>query len=334
VDIDAFVAAHAPTWQRLERLVSRARRPRRCSGAELDELVDLYQRTATHLSVIRTASPDPLLVGKLSSLVARARGVVAGARVTSWREVTRFLAVTFPAAVWRLRYWVLGVAATFLAIAFALGIWVASSPSVQGALAPPEAVQDLVRNQFEGYYHSAPAASFAFRVFTNNVGVAAAAFAFGILIVPTVVILIQNAAGIGITGGFMASAGAGPLFFGLVLPHGLLELTAIFVAGAAGLRIGWVVVDPGDRRRRDALAEEGRAATAVVIGLVLVFLVAGLTEAFVTPSGLPTWARVAWGVTIETAFIVAVVLLGRRAVAAGETGDLLALLRGDRDLTV
>ena len=80
MDLDAYVAAHGREWQRLEQLLGRARSPRRLTGPEVDELVDLYQRTATHLSVVQSAGNDPALVGRLSSLVARARGVVAGGR--------------------------------------------------------------------------------------------------------------------------------------------------------------------------------------------------------------------------------------------------------------
>ena len=89
MDLDAYVAAHAGDWARLEALLGRASRPRRLSGAEVDELVDLYQRTATHLSLVRTRSPDPALVGRLSSLVARARSAVTGAHTPAWREVVR-----------------------------------------------------------------------------------------------------------------------------------------------------------------------------------------------------------------------------------------------------
>ena len=74
MDIDAYVAAHRGEWQRLEQLLHRSGGLRsRRTGAEVDELVTLYQRVATHLSVVRSASPDPALVGRLSSLVARAR---------------------------------------------------------------------------------------------------------------------------------------------------------------------------------------------------------------------------------------------------------------------
>ncbi len=334
VDIDAFVAAHASTWARLDRLVRRAGNPRRLDGAELDELVDLYQRTATHLSVIRTSSPDPVLVDRLSSLTIRARSVVAGGRVRGWREVARFFTTTFPAAVYRTRWWAIGAAVFTVLVATGFATWIATHPDVQRSIASPAEIKQLVEHDFADYYRSAPAASFGAKVFFNNAWVAVLAFVLGIAVaVPTVWVLFQNAANVGVAAGLMAAHHKLGLFFGLILPHGLLELTAIFVAAGVGMRIGWTLVDPGERRRADAIAEEGRAAVAVVLGLVLAFLVAGFTEAFVTPSGLPTWARIAWGVTIEAGFVGYVAILGRRAVLAGETGDLLADLRGEREVT-
>ena len=334
MDIDAFVAAHSPAWARLDKLVKRASRPGRCTGAELDELVDLYQRTATHLSIVRTSSPDPLLVDRLSSLTVRARSVVAGGRVRGWGEVGRFFTRTFPAAVYRTKWWGLGAAAFTTVIALGFGLWVARHPEIHDTISSPEQIRQLVEHDFEDYYSSAPAASFGAHVFFNNAWVAAMAFAVGIgLGVPTLYVLFQNAANLGISAGLMAAHGKLGLFFGLITPHGLLELTAIFVAAGVGLRIGWAVIDPGQRRRGDALAEEGRAAVAVILGLVAVFAVAGFTEAYVTPSGLPTSARIAWGVALEVGFLAYVVVLGRRAVRDGETGDLVAALRGDRELT-
>ena len=86
----------------------------------------------------------------------------------------------------------------------------------------------------------------------------------------------------------MVSHGRADLFFGLILPHGMLELTAVFVAAGTGLRLFWAWVEPGPRTRSQALAEEGRAAFAIAVGLVGVLAVSGFIEGFVTPSGLPT----------------------------------------------
>ena len=330
MDIDVFVAAHRAEWARLEELVRRAGRPRQLRGAEVDELVALYQRTATHLSVVQSRSPDPLLIGRLSTLVARARAAVTGASVPAWRDAARFLVITFPVVVYRARWWWLGAALGSLLVAFALGVWVDLHPQVQAAIAAPAEVKQLVEHDFANYYSENPAGSFAARVWTNNAWVAAGTLSLGVFLgLPTLWILLQNATNVGVAGGLMAASGRSEQFFGLILPHGMLELTAVFVAAGVGLRLGWTVVDPGRRSRLDALATEGRAAFSVALGLVLVLLVSGAIEAFVTPSSLPTWGRIGVGLLAETVFLAWVLILGRRAAVAGETGDLLLGQRPD-----
>ena len=132
----------------------------------------------------------------------------------------------------------------------------------------------LSDEDFEDYYSSAPAAAFASQVFTNNVRVAIFAFAGGIAFcLLTAGILLFNGAQVGLAAGLFAAVGQSPKFWGLILPHGLLELTAVCVAGGAGLRLGWTLIDPGDRPRATALVEEGRRAMAIVLGLVVVFAV-------------------------------------------------------------
>lgn len=334
MDLDAFVGAHRAEWERLDALLRAASRGR-LSGHEVDELVTLYQRTATHLSVVRSRAADPLLVARLSSLVARARGAVAGGGSPAWRDLARFLWVGFPAALWRSRAWWGAAAAVFLLVGFGVGAWVSVSPEVQASIAAPEEVRQLVERDFEEYYSANPAQSFAAQVWTNNARVSAFAIVSGVLLgVIPVYLLLVNAVNVGVAGGLMAANDRAGLFFGLITPHGLLELTAVFVAVGVGVRVGWTVVDPGPRRRTDALAAEGRAAVGVALGLVLVLLVSGVIEAFVTPSPLPTWARIGIGVVAEVAFLAYVVVLGRRAADAGETGDLRHDVRGDTVPTV
>lgn len=318
-----LLATHRPEWERLEHLLKRGRSPRRLSGAEVDEVVALYQRVATHLSVLQSAGADPALVGRLSSLVARARTVVAGSRQAAWQDAVRFLKADFPAVVYRSRGWWLAATAGFLLVAFGWAAYIATHPQVEGRLATPEQVQQLIAHDFRDYYSQAPAQQFAAKVFTNNAFLAAGAVASGILLgLPVLYLLYQNALNVGIAGGLLAAHDKAGLFFGLILPHGMLEFTAVFVASGLGLKLGWTVVDPGRRPRAVTLAEEGRALVVGAVGIALLLLVSGLIEGFVTPSGLPTWARIAIGLVAEGAFLAWVFVLGRRAHQAGTTGDL------------
>ncbi|MGA5128173.1 stage II sporulation protein M [Streptomyces pseudogriseolus] len=324
MDLDVFVSAHRAEWDRLDALLGRRRR---LTGAEADELVTLYQRAATHLSVIQSAAPDPQLTGRLSRLVARARSAVTGTRRASWRDVTHFLTHGFPAAVYRARHWWVPTALISTAVAALLAWWIGTHPEVQASIAAPAELREMTRpgGQYETYYSSNPATSFAAQVWTNNAWAAALCLILGVFLgLPVLWILFQNMLNLGVGFGLMSSAGRLDTFLGLVLPHGLLELTAVFVAAGTGLRLGWTVVDPGPRTRRTALAEEGRAALAMAIGLALVLFVSGAVEGFVTPSGLPTWARITIGVVAELAFLAYVYVLGGRAARAGESGDLEA----------
>ncbi|WP_069174313.1 stage II sporulation protein M [Streptomyces griseus] len=322
MDLDVFVTTHRTEWDRLDHLLHRGRS---LTGAEADELVDLYQRTATHLSLIRSSAPDPSLTVRLTQLVARARSTVTGTRRASWRDVARFLSAGFPAAVYRSRHWWVPTAVLSTLLAAVIGGWIGTHPEVQAAIGAPDDLRSMTRpgGEYETYYSSHPAASFAAQVWTNNAQAAAMCLVLGaFLCVPVIWILFVNVLNLGVGIGLMSSAGRLDTFLGLVLPHGLLELTAVFVAAGTGLRLGWTVVDPGPRTRRDALAREGRAALGMAIGLALVLFVSGVIEGFVTPSGLPTWGRITIGVVAELAFLGYVYVLGGRAARAGETGDI------------
>lgn len=315
-----FVAAHRADWARLDTLT---RRRRKLSGAEIDELVGLYQRTATQLSALQAGGLDPALTARLSSQLARSRAVVAGAQGSTWQAVIRFAVVSFPAAVYRVRWWWLGSAAGSVLIALLIGWRVAHSAALAASLLPRSAAANLVHHQFRHYYSAYDARSFAGEVWTNNTLVAAETIISGLLLgLPILLVLYENALNVGVIGGLMSAYHRSGEFWTLILPHGMLELTAVFLAAGTGLRLGWTVIDPGDRPRISALAEAGRALVTVAIGLIFVLFTSGLIEAFVTPSPLPAWARIGVGGIAEAAFLSYVVVLGRRAVRAGEVGDI------------
>ncbi|MFC9435846.1 stage II sporulation protein M [Nocardia sp. NPDC057030] len=314
MDVDAYSYAHRRAWERLDYLAKRSR----LTGAEADELVTLYRRTSQQLARLQSHSPDPELIAGLSALLARARGRVLGGRGDTWSEIGRFFTHRFPAALYRSWPWWAGVAAAFLLVSAGLAVWVARFDSARTVLGIPADTGGLTERggAFESYYSEHPQGAFAAQVWTNNAWVTAIALFTGVLILPAVYLLFMNALNLGVSAGLMADAGRLDSFFGFILPHGTLELTAIFVAGGAGLKLGWTLIDPGRLSRLEAVARHGRATATIALGLVGVLLVCGCIEGFVTPSGLPAPVRIAIGFTAEALFLLYVFGVGRRVVLA------------------
>lgn len=319
MDLDAFVAEHDGEWRRLDQLAARRRR---LSTAEADELVALYQRAATHLSAVRSRSPDPALVARLSRLVLAGRGAVTGGARFRWRDIGHFFTAGFPLAAYRAWPWWSAVSvANVLVIAFLMG-WIGSHPASARAFLSESEMDQIVNTDFVGYYTEFLASHFAFLVWTNNAWVSAMCLASGVLILPVLYLLWVNALNVGVIGGVMLASGRADVFFSFITPHGLLELTCVFVAAGTGLRIGWSWIAPGPHRTRGkAVAETGRAAMLVAIGLVPVLFVSALVEAFVTPSPLPATFRISIGAMLWLAFLAYILVLGRRAAQAGHTPD-------------
>lgn len=340
MDLDHFLATHQAGWMRLAELTRRAgkargrRRPWRrkpwrrnasmpLDAVAIDELVRLYQRASTDLSYAMTYYRDPALNARLTILVADAQAVVHGARTSNVTGLAHFLAVSFPGAVWHLRRFLVVAAALTFVPAMAFGAWLSVSGRAREAAAPEEYRAAYLAEDFEDYYSSKPAEQFTAEVFANNAQVGFLAFGAGIAVcVPTAFVLVNNGLNLGFAAGLFTAAGEAPKFWGLILPHGLLELTAVVIAGGAGLALGWSIIAPGDRRRSEALVEEARRSVVLVLGLIAVFLVAGLIEGFVTGQPWPTALRVGIGVTVWLVFCAYIVVQGGAAARAGLTGTL------------
>jgi uncharacterized membrane protein SpoIIM required for sporulation len=318
MDLDAYSAAHRAEWDRLADLGRR----RQLDGAQADELIRGYQSGATQLSVIKTAAGSTVQGDRLSVILSRARLRFTGASVNVLAQVPRFFLVQLPAALYRLRWLTLAVTVATVLVAALYAVWATNNPQVLANFGSPAELEQLANQSFVSYYSENPAASFASRVWTNNAWIAAQCVAFGILGVYVPYIVLQNAQNLGVTAAVMFAYDEGDTFFLYIAPHGLLELTAIFVAAAAGLRIFWAWVAPGARTRGQALAEDARALFTVAIGLVFVLFVSGIIEGFVTPAPWPWPVKIGIGAVALLAFLAYMVILGGRAARAGETGDL------------
>ncbi|MCU1447086.1 stage II sporulation protein M [Cryobacterium sp.] len=318
MDLDAYSAAHRAEWDRLADLGRR----RQLDGALSDELIQGYQSGATQLSVIKTAAGSTVQGDRLSVILSRARLRFTGTGVNVLAQVARFFLAQLPAALYRLRWLTLAVALATVLVATLYAVWATNNPAVLVNFGSPAELEQLANQGFVSYYSENPAASFASRVWTNNAWIAAQCVAFGILGVYVPYIVLQNAQNLGITAAVMFAYDEGDTFFLYIAPHGLLELTAIFVAAAAGLRIFWAWIAPGARTRGQALAQDARALFTVATGLVLVLFISGIIEGFVTPAPWPWPVKIGIGALALLAFLAYLLVLGGRAARSGETGDL------------
>ncbi|MCR2818092.1 stage II sporulation protein M [Microbacterium sp. zg.Y1090] len=318
MDADALTAARRQEWARLEELGRRGR----LSGAEADELVTRYRAASADLAELKTSAGRTPEGDYLSTLLSRARLRLTGTPDNVLRQVPRFFLQQLPAALYRLRYTTLAIAVGCIVIAAIVATWVAGDPAALAALGSQAQLEQYAENDFTQYYSENPAAVFAGTVWTNNAWIAAQCVLFGITGLWPVMVLIQNAVGVGTAAAVLFAFDRGDIFLLHIAPHGLLELTCIFVAGAAGLHIFWAWVAPGPRGRGEALAAAGRSLATVAIGLVFALAVAGLIEGFVTAQPWPWPLKIGIGAAALGLFLTYMLLVGGRASRRGATGDL------------
>lgn len=329
MDLDAIASARHDDWQRLRALAS----SRNLDGPETDELIERYRTAAADLSLIQTTSGSTALGDRLSVLIARARLKFTGVPENPLRQLSRFALVQLPAAFWRLRWLTLFVALATVVVAAVSASWLLADPRLLASLGSQAELQQLADEGFVAYYSENPAASFAGAVWTNNAWIAAQCIAFGVTGIWVPYVILQNAIGLGTTAAVMIAHGEAETFFLYIAPHGLLELTCVFVAAAAGLRIFWAWVAPGARTRSVALAAEARALFTAVAGLVFFLFVSGIVEAFVTPAPWPWPVKIGIGALALGLLLFTMLVLGRRAARSGETGDLASFDAGATRIT-
>jgi uncharacterized membrane protein SpoIIM required for sporulation len=314
VDVESYIARHRPEWEQLEqRSRGGGGALARSSGPQLSEVIRLYLRASAQLAEVQTTYPGSELESYLNGLVARAHGAIYSASPRSFAAALRFFAVRYRQAVRRTVPYILAAAAVLAGVALATQLWVALSPEAQAGVVPPFAREAADRAGTGGRV-GIPPPELSTLILVNNVGVAFASFAFGIgLGIGTIYVLVKNALLLGMLAGAFQAAGHAGAFWALILPHGLLELTAICIAAGSGLRMGWSLIDPGDRPRGRALAEESRDAVLVVVGVIPAFVIAALIEGFLTRSPLPDGIEIAAGAAVALAYVLFLVGRPRRS---------------------
>ena len=319
-----FVAARRSRWDRLSALVGRAagRGIRSLTPAEIDELALAYRAATSDLAIARTRGEDPVVLDHLNRLTARAHAVVyvATAR-TGWNRLLTFVLRDFPREV--RRSWAPIGFCALLTVVSAIVAYTSTmvDPANAHALLPgndmPATHKALHDSNFGFDRAYSPAA--ASEIITNNVRVAAIAFAGGMTAgVLTGWIILTNGLMVGAFGALFARAGFGTDFWATIAPHGVIELSAIQIAGGAGLVLAGGYLRPGRARRGDALAFAARRAATLVLGVALMLCVAGIIEGFISPQRLSIPVRE--GIGAFTGIAMLAYLLGSGASRRARRG--------------
>jgi uncharacterized membrane protein SpoIIM required for sporulation len=280
-----FLESRLGKWKRLEELTARASRLRlrSFSGEEVREFGALYRRTAADLAIAREEVRDQRLVNYLNHLVGRAHGAIYRSESSGFGVFITFYRYEFPAVFRKTFRYTL---TAFLVFAFAAVFAAAASLLDEGFAdrVAPKLRQDIAghRNWTESVNRANPLASTSIQA--NNITVTFYAFGGGVLAgIGTLLVLAQN----GLLLGMVLSLCVRYRFWEIpifVSAHGVIELTAIFIAGGAGLMIGKALLMPGDRRRIDALVTNGLLAIKLILGTIPMLLIAGLIEGFISPA--------------------------------------------------
>lgn len=295
---DNFIERRRSNWKRLEELIDQVRSVRglrQLSREEVREFGRSYRRAASDLAIARVESRDQRLVNYLNNLVIRAHGMVYRSESKGVRSIFEFYWHEFPAVFRRTFRYTLATFLIFMAIAVVsfLATW-RNDDFADFAYLPRSSVQQIKNHQrwWEQLNREAPVG--AAGIMANNIAVSLKVFAFSIVpVAGTVDSLMPSALQFGAINALVIKYGMTRTLWSFVAGHSVLEFSAIFIAGGAGLMIGLALLVPGERTRREALVERGGTAIKLLVGCIPLLIVAGSIEGFISPLPIPSAYKIA-----------------------------------------
>ena len=322
--LEEFVNKKQHVWSELSELLNRIKSGNVSvlSVNELDGLGYLYRRITSDLAIARRDFPNDRVVRYLNDLAARTHACIYQTQPLKKNSFRDFLLFGFPQ---RFRANIIPIGTSFLlfAIAFITAYWVTLvNPGFGETLVPRHLVETINRGEMWTDIPEVQRSIAASFIMTNNIRVAFLAFAFGITFtVGTVYVLLLNGALIGAVGGLCHVHGLALPLWSFVSPHGYIELTVIFIAGGAGLKMGYALINPKHSTRKRALADACRDAVRLMGGCVLFLVIAGIIEGFISPSSLPSLVKLIFGAATGVALYAYLFLAHDSSSVASRSRD-------------
>lgn len=317
--LERFVAERRARWAELEAAVKRARRGRLrgTPAQEIERFGLLLRHAASDLAIARRDYPDAEVTAYLNTLCVRAHPLLYRGTPMRLSSIPGFYARGLPRA-FRAAWPFVVASLALLAIGFVAGfVAVYLRPDLRSSLVPQSLFDQMARGQIQANVPDAPlAATF---IIQNNIRVALVAFAGGVVLgLPTAFVLLANGWMLGTIAAAVHEGGYDLAFWSLIVPHGVIELSVIVIAGGTGLMVGAALLRPGQLRRGDALGNAARRAVVLAIGMATLLIIAGTLEAFVSPSSLPGAAKLGAG-AITALLLYSWLLVGGRKRARRST---------------
>jgi len=320
--VDAFAELRGEDWRKLESLLTtlEVQGARGLSIAEVRTLGKLYRAACADLLTAQKELADAALSDYLNGLVARAYASVYGGQRRRRLAIGRFLWAVFPALVRRERLSVALSAFLFLSGCVCGAVVMQLDPQAMGLVIPDmhqaRTPEERVRDEaFNSSAQAGPAAVFSSFLFTHNIQVTFLVFALGVTFgIGTAVMLFWNGVPLGALAAQYHASGQGLFFWAWILPHGVVELTVVIIAGAAGLLLARGLWRPGLRSRRAALVHEARSAVQLIAGGMPMLVVAGIVEGTISQLHAPLMPYSAKLVFAGALFVAMLAYLSRGGI--------------------
>lgn len=307
MNADQFTRSRRDDWENLTQLLDRSENGvKNLTPVDIQQLGNLYRSATSDLALAQREFPRTRVTAYLNQLVARGHAVIYRGKPAVWRQWSAFVRTGFPLLFREALPYIAVAALLFVLPALLSAVAMATDPARASWLLPAGA-HDLVEQiERQELWTDIPiderpyASSF---IMTNNIQVSFLAFAGGVTAgLLTVYVLLFNGLLLGGITGLTAHHGIGFDLWTFVIGHGVLELSAIFISGGAGLMMGWSMLNPGLLRRRDALMRSARHAVQLVLGCIPILIVAGLIEGFISPNESIPWS-LKWGIGLLTGIL-------------------------------
>jgi len=305
---DEFYQSRQADWRVLTELLNKGQNdPQQLSPDDINALGRLYRAATSDLALAQRDFPNHRVTIYLNQLVAQTHAVIYRSEPLALKRLWRFATGGFPQVYRETLVFTLVAALMFIIPALGAGLGPAWRPETARWLLPPQA-QPLIREiERQELWTNIPinerpyASTF---IMKNNIQIAFLAFGSGILAgVFTLWIMIYNGLLLGGITGLTTYHGIGFDLWTFVIGHGVIELSVIFMAGGAGLMLGWAIIHPGLQRRRDTLALAARKAVRLIVGCVPLLVLAGLIEGFISPAETIPWP-IKWSIGLGTGILL------------------------------